>query len=384
MPNTARIGPMSNPANVSELGSSYRPPTAAREPMRSELISNPVSARMLGSRWGTRGLAAPFAVPSEIKRSRLFRKYVGLFAAVVCVFFLLAPYLAAKFAGYNVGSAAGLYAGSQTISASMGLATDSINRLGLSAEDTKKLLDSIPVAYAVTYIFGTVGSAIVLALFGPALLGIDLEAACKAYEEKHGGKKEFQLVGCAARREKAFDEARNNQQGNAPQKKFRGAAARLSQRILSRKHTRKQQTPRNFQSSSSRDENCWKFEHTVRRDEAPQLQSHSRFPRCSPNHAEQKPVHQHHPDSADACRSAIEDQLAKNAEENLRRAASGCPAERDHPDAEDQRAFAHIVQAFDILMPGPHDFGFGDRRLGRTEPATRQEQALNADRGNHE
>src|SRR6516225_3782358 len=83
----------------------------------------------------------------------------ALFAAVTCVFCLIAPYLAAKFAGYNVGSAVGLYAGSQTISASIGLATDSINRLGLSAEDTKNLLDSIPVAYAVTYIFGTVGSA---------------------------------------------------------------------------------------------------------------------------------------------------------------------------------------------------------------------------------
>jgi putative transport protein len=121
----------------------------------------------------------------------------ALFAAVVCVFCLLAPYLAAKFAGYNVGSAAGLYAGSQTISASIGLATDSINRLGLSPDDTKKLLDSIPVAYAVTYIFGTIGSAIVLALFGPALLGIDLEAACKRYEEKHGGKKELGGPGTA-------------------------------------------------------------------------------------------------------------------------------------------------------------------------------------------
>jgi putative transport protein len=72
----------------------------------------------------------------------------------------------------------------------MGLATDAINRLGLSPEETKKILDSMPVAYAVTYIFGTIGSAIVLALIGPALLGIDLEAACKRYEEKHGGKKE--------------------------------------------------------------------------------------------------------------------------------------------------------------------------------------------------
>jgi putative transport protein len=114
----------------------------------------------------------------------------ALFAAIVCVFCLLAPYLGAKIAGYDVGSAAGLYAGSQTISASMGLATDAINRLGLSPDDTKKLLDGMPVAYAVTYIFGTVGSALVLALLGPALLGIDLEAACKQYEEQHAGKKQ--------------------------------------------------------------------------------------------------------------------------------------------------------------------------------------------------
>jgi putative transport protein len=72
----------------------------------------------------------------------------------------------------------------------MGLATDAINRLGLPADEAKKLLDAMPVAYAVTYIFGTVGSAIVLSLFGPALLGIDLEAACKRYEEEYGGKKE--------------------------------------------------------------------------------------------------------------------------------------------------------------------------------------------------
>ena len=113
----------------------------------------------------------------------------ALFAVVVCFFCLGAAYLGAKLAGYDVGSAAGLYAGSQTISASMGLATDAINRLGLSPEH-QEILDAMPVAYAVTYIFGTIGSAIVLALIGPALLGIDLEAACKRYEEKHGGKKE--------------------------------------------------------------------------------------------------------------------------------------------------------------------------------------------------
>jgi putative transport protein len=114
----------------------------------------------------------------------------ALFAVVVCFFCLGAAYLGAKLAGYDIGSALGLYAGSQTISASMGLGTDAISRLGLPPEEAKKLLDAMPVAYAVTYIFGTIGSAIVLALIGPALLGIDLEAACKRYEEKHGDKKE--------------------------------------------------------------------------------------------------------------------------------------------------------------------------------------------------
>jgi putative transport protein len=121
----------------------------------------------------------------------------AIFAAIVCVFCLIAPFVAAKLAGYDVGSAAGLYAGSQTISASMGLATDAINRLGLPPDESKKLLDAMPVAYAVTYIFGTVGSAIVIALLGPALLGIDLEAACKRYEEKHGGKRALGGAGTA-------------------------------------------------------------------------------------------------------------------------------------------------------------------------------------------
>ncbi|WP_027232733.1 aspartate-alanine antiporter [Phyllobacterium sp. UNC302MFCol5.2] len=111
----------------------------------------------------------------------------ALFAVVVCLFCLVTAYFGAILAGYDVGSAVGLYAGSQTISASMGLATDAINRLALPPDQTKALLDAMPVAYAVTYIFGTVGSAIVLALLGPALLGIDLEAECKRYEQEQGG-----------------------------------------------------------------------------------------------------------------------------------------------------------------------------------------------------
>jgi putative transport protein len=105
--------------------------------------------------------------------------------------------VAAKLAGYSVGSAAGLFAGSQTISASMGLATDAINRLGLPVSETKALLDAMPTAYAVTYIFGTIGSALILATLGPKLLGIDLVAACKDYEATLGGAQELGGTGQA-------------------------------------------------------------------------------------------------------------------------------------------------------------------------------------------
>ena len=121
----------------------------------------------------------------------------AIFSVVQCVLCLAVPVVIAKLAGYDLGYAAGLYSGSQTISAAMGLSTDAINRLGLAADQVKGLLDSIPIAYAVTYMFGTVGSAIVIALFGPALLRFDLAAACKDYEEKHGGTKELGGAGTA-------------------------------------------------------------------------------------------------------------------------------------------------------------------------------------------
>ncbi len=111
----------------------------------------------------------------------------AVFSVVQCLICLAVAYLTAKLAGYDLGYAAGLYAGSQTISASMGLATDAINRLHLSADETKRLLDAMPVAYAVSYIFGTVGSAIILAQVGPRLLGLDLAAECKRYEQQMGG-----------------------------------------------------------------------------------------------------------------------------------------------------------------------------------------------------
>jgi putative transport protein len=113
----------------------------------------------------------------------------ALFSVVQCLFCLAVPIAIAKIVGYDLGYTAGLYSGSQTISAAMGLSTDAINRLGLGANEAKRLLDAMPIAYAVTYMFGTVGSAIVIAVICPALLRINLPAACRDYEEKFGGGK---------------------------------------------------------------------------------------------------------------------------------------------------------------------------------------------------
>jgi len=124
----------------------------------------------------------------------------AIFSVVQCLLSLLVPFGIAKLAGYDLGYAAGLYSGSQTISAAMGLSTDAINQLGMAADQAKVLIDSMPVAYAVTYMFGTMGSAVVIAVLGPKLLGINLEAACKDYEQKQGGVKELGGPGTAWRR----------------------------------------------------------------------------------------------------------------------------------------------------------------------------------------
>jgi putative transport protein len=121
----------------------------------------------------------------------------AIFSAVQCFLCLGVPVVIAKVADYDLGYASGLYAGSQTISASMGLATDAINRLGMEPDKAKAMIDGMPVAYAVTYMFGTLGSALVIALLGPKLLRMNLPAACKEYEEKFGGTKEMGGAGSA-------------------------------------------------------------------------------------------------------------------------------------------------------------------------------------------
>lgn len=97
-------------------------------------------------------------------------KQVG-FALIECVLVLAVTWILCKLMGYNIGETLGVYAGAQTISAAIGAGIDSLGSKGASAEQVKQWSDVIPVAYAVTYVFGTIGSAWILSWLGPKMLG---------------------------------------------------------------------------------------------------------------------------------------------------------------------------------------------------------------------
>ncbi len=108
------------------------------------------------------------------------------FAVLQCLASLITVIVVAKIFGYDAGLTAGMFAGSQTISAVLGVASDAINGLGSSAEQKQHLINAMPVAYAVTYIFGTAGSAWILASLGPKIMRVDLPAACRQLEKNMG------------------------------------------------------------------------------------------------------------------------------------------------------------------------------------------------------
>lgn len=109
------------------------------------------------------------------------------FAAIVCVACLGVAWAAAVIAGFDIGNAAGLLAGANTISAVIGVATDTINQLAIGADQKQAYVNQIPVAYAVTYIFGTAGTAWFLASVGPKLLGKNVLQQTRDYEASMGG-----------------------------------------------------------------------------------------------------------------------------------------------------------------------------------------------------
>ena len=86
------------------------------------------------------------------------------------------------FKAFNIspGEGAGIVAGSLTQSAVIGTSSSSILSLsGLSKAAKNSMQAQVAVAYALTYVFGTLGVVVLLKNIAPKLLGVDLKEATK-------------------------------------------------------------------------------------------------------------------------------------------------------------------------------------------------------------
>lgn len=76
-----------------------------------------------------------------------------------------------KLMHYSPGEIVGLFSGSQTCSSLLGVGGEAIQNGSLPEAEKAAQIDLIPVCYAVTYVFGTLGTVIILSILGPRMLG---------------------------------------------------------------------------------------------------------------------------------------------------------------------------------------------------------------------
>lgn len=94
-----------------------------------------------------------------------------IFAVVVCVLILGVSILVSYLFGLNPGQAVGMMAGASTASPVVGAGEDTVNSLTADPELIKSMTAAIPVCYAMTYVFGTLGAVWLLGYVGPAMMG---------------------------------------------------------------------------------------------------------------------------------------------------------------------------------------------------------------------
>ncbi len=111
----------------------------------------------------------------------------GLLTVVLCVASLATTVAAARLMGYDSGTAAGLMAGAFTESTVIGTAGNTIARLDIPEAEKTRLLNNIPVAYAVSYLVGTGFVVWFLGSLAPRLLRVDLKAESRKLAEQVSG-----------------------------------------------------------------------------------------------------------------------------------------------------------------------------------------------------
>lgn len=111
-----------------------------------------------------------------------------LLAVVVAVSCLVVAVVISKLLGYDAGTAAGLLAGAFTESTIIGTASEAIHALPLPEAERIRMVNHLPVAYAVTYLVGTTTLVWYLSSLAPRLFGFDLRKEAHDLEVKLAGK----------------------------------------------------------------------------------------------------------------------------------------------------------------------------------------------------
>jgi len=124
-----------------------------------------------------------------------------LLTVVLCLTSLAVTVGAAMLMGYDCGTAAGLMAGAFTESTVIGTAGDTIGRLAIADAEKTRLLNNIPVAYAVSYLVGTGFVVWFLSNLAPRLLKIDLKAESRKLEQEMARGEESEPATRSAYRE---------------------------------------------------------------------------------------------------------------------------------------------------------------------------------------
>lgn len=106
---------------------------------------------------------------------------------VLCLTSLATAVTFSKLLGYDCGTAAGLMAGAFTESTVIGTAGQTIEKLDLPQAEKDKLLNNIPVAYAVSYLVGTAFVVWFLSSLGPRLIRVNLKAESRKLEQQMTG-----------------------------------------------------------------------------------------------------------------------------------------------------------------------------------------------------
>lgn len=109
-----------------------------------------------------------------------------LFSVVLCGTALGAILSMNAIYHFDAGFTAGLGAGALTDTAIMGTASSAIGQLAISAEAKAQLNSHMAIAYAITYLFGTVGLIVFVGSIAPKLLGVDMRASARELELELG------------------------------------------------------------------------------------------------------------------------------------------------------------------------------------------------------